>query len=192
VRSYRQIRAGAKRRLNRYRVISQLPKRAVGAEVGTWKGDFSALLLKLNRPKTLYLIDPWAYREDPGYERAMYGGRIEGQAGMDAIYQSVCERFQPQEGRVVVLRKSSTDAAKHLAPSTLDWVYIDGDHTYEAVRADLEAFRRVVRPGGLIAGDDYGMKGGWWAGGVAKAVDEFAETVRKKPLIYGTQFLFRL
>lgn len=187
MRSYRQIGAGAKRRLNRYRVVSELPKRAVGAEVGAWKGDFSALLLKLTRPTKLYLIDPWAYRDDPGYEGAMYGGKIAGQAGMDAIYQSVCERFQRQEDKVVVLRKTSTDAAAELAPASLDWVYIDGDHTYEAVKADLEAYGQIVRPGGVIAGDDYGMHG-WWTSG---AVDEFAETVGKKPLIYGNQFLFR-
>lgn len=120
MRSSRQIRAGAKRRLNRYRVVSELPKRAVGAEVGAWKGDFSSLLLKLTRPTKLYLVDPWAYRNDPGYEGAMYGGKSAGQAGMDAIYQSVCERFQRQEGRVVVLRKTSTDAAAQMAPESLD------------------------------------------------------------------------
>jgi hypothetical protein len=191
MRSYKQIRSGVKRRLNRYRLVSQLPKRAVGAEVGTWKGDFSALLLRLSRPKTLYLIDPWAYRDDPGYEGAMYGGRIAGQSGMDAIYDSVRERFQRQEGRVIVLRETSTDAAEQLAPDSLDWVYIDGDHNYESVKADLAAYHRLVRPGGVIAGDDYAMNG-WWASGVVNAVDEFAETVGKKPLLYGNQFLFRL
>lgn len=47
-----------------------------------------------------------------------------------------------------------------------------------------------MRPGGVLAGDDYGMQG-WWASGVIRAVDEFAETVGKKPVIYGNQFLFR-
>ena len=55
----------------------------------------------------------------------------------------------------------------------------------------MEAYRQIVRPGGVIAGDDYAITG-WWASGVVRAVDEFAETVGKKPLIYGNQFLFRL
>jgi len=191
MRSYKAIRAGAKRRLNRYRLVAELPKRAVGAEVGVWKGDFSAVLLRLTRPEKLYLIDPWAYREEAGYERAMYGGKSDGQDGMDAIYRSVSERFQRRDGKVVVLRAGSVDAAGQLAADSLDWVYIDGDHMYEAVKADLEAFHRVVRPGGVIAGDDYG-KGGWWSGGVAQAVDEFAQTIGTQPTIYGNQFRFRL
>lgn len=190
--SYKQLRAGAKRRLIRRRLISHLPKRGVGAEVGTWKGDFSEQILKQRKPKLLYLIDPWAYRDDPRYERAWYGGGVAGQADMDAIYRSVSERFEKQQerGQVVIWRKSSTEAAESLTDRQLDWVYIDGDHTYEAVKADLEAFRRVVVPGGVIAGDDYGTNG-WWSNGVTKAVDEFAASVGQ-PKILGNQFLFQL
>jgi hypothetical protein len=180
------------RKLTRRRLLSSLPKRGIGAEVGTWKGDFSAQILKQSKPKLLYLIDPWAHRDDPGYEGAWYGGRVAGQAGMDAIHRSVQERFEKQvrRGQVVILRKSSLEAAASLADQPLDWVYIDGDHTYEAVKADLEAFRRVVRPGGVIAGDDYGVEG-WWSDGVTKAVDEFAATAGQ-PEIFENQFLFQL
>jgi hypothetical protein len=180
------------RKLSRRKLISGLPKRGVGAEVGTWKGDFSAQILKQNKPKLLYLIDPWAYRDDPGYERAWYGGRVTGQADMDAIYRSVQERFEKQtrRGKVVILRKGSIEAAESLADRPLDWVYIDGDHTYEAAKADLEAFHRIIGPGGVIAGDDYGVEG-WWSDGVTKAVDEFAASVGQ-PEIFENQFLFRL
>ncbi len=190
MRTNRQLRAMRIR--SRRRLISSFPKRGIGAEVGAWKGDFSAQVLKQSKPKLLYLIDPWAHRDDPSYERAWYGGRVTGQAGMDAIYQSVLERFEKQarRGQVVILRKSSVEAAESLADRPLDWVYIDGDHTYEAVKADLEAFRRVIRPGGVIAGDDYGVEG-WWSNGVTKAVDEFASSVGQ-PEIFENQFLFRL
>lgn len=176
----------------RRRLISGLPKRGIGAEVGTWKGDFSEQLLKQSKPKLLYLIDPWAHRDDPGYEGAWYGGRVDGQAEMDAIYRSVSERFEKQvkRGEVVILRQGSVEAAESLADRPLDWVYIDGDHTYEAVKADLEAFHRVIGPGGVIAGDDYGVEG-WWSDGVTKAVDEFAASVGK-PQIFENQFLFQL
>lgn len=180
------------RRQTRRKLIARLPKRGIGAEVGTWKGDFSAQILKQNKPKLLYLIDPWVHRDDPGYEGAWYGGRVGGQAEMDAIHRSVLERFEKQErrGQVEVLRKGSVEAAESLADRPLDWVYIDGDHTYEAVKADLEAFRSIIRPGGMIAGDDYGVEG-WWSNGVTKAVDEFAASVGQ-PEIFENQFLFQL
>ena len=56
-------------------------------------------------------------------------------------------------------------------PSSLDWIYIDGDHTYDAARADLDAAMRVVKPGGLICADDYRL-GKWWGDGVVRAVNE--------------------
>jgi hypothetical protein len=49
---------------------------------------------------------------------------------------------------------------------------VDGDHLYEAVRADLELFDPKLKTDGLLAGDDYGMPG-WWDDGVTRAVDEF-------------------
>jgi SAM-dependent methyltransferase len=177
---------------NRHVLISKLPQGGMGAEVGTWKGDFSAQLLEYSKPKLLYLIDPWTYRGDPEYEHAMYGPESGGQADMDEIYGSVLIRFRTQtkSGSVVVWRKSSNEGARDLPDGSLDWVYIDGDHTYAAVKADLEAFRRVVKPRGVISGDDYDDDG-WWADGVTKAVDEFADVVGR-PEIIGNQFIFHL
>ena len=45
-----------------------------------------------------------------------------------------------------------------------DWIYVDGNHLYEFVRADLELSLRKARRGGFITGDDY-QDGGWWAVG---------------------------
>ena len=36
----------------------------------------------------------------------------------------------------------------------LDFLFIDGDHSYEGVRQDFESYRSLVRPGGLIAFHD--------------------------------------
>ncbi len=71
-------------------------------------------------------------------------------------------------------RCPSAEAAALFPDDYFDWIYVDGDHVYEAVRADLELFDPKVRPGGLIAGDDYGQAG-WWKDGVTRAVDEFVE-----------------
>ncbi|NIL95924.1 MAG: hypothetical protein GTO62_01975, partial [Planctomycetales bacterium] len=56
-----------------------------------------------------------------------------------------------------------------------DWVYIDANHTYEGVLADLEASLPKVRPGGLICGHDYTDTPAWQAAnfGVVQAVHEF-------------------
>jgi hypothetical protein len=184
-----RLSAEVPRRLERRRLLARLPKNAVCAEIGTWRGDFAQRILRSRRPRTLHLIDPWEYRDEDAYSSALFGGGAdEGQGEMDAIYHSVLERFRDriERGQVQVRRSRSVDAAAAFADGSLDWVYIDGDHTYEAVKADLEAYHRTVRPGGLLAGDDYGLPG-WWGDGVTRAVDEFAANAQLT--IIGTQFL---
>jgi SAM-dependent methyltransferase len=179
------------RRLERRRLLAQLPRGAVCAEIGTWRGDFAERILESRRPRVLHLIDPWEHRQEDAYERAMFGGGThDGQAEMDEIHRSVRERFRSniERGQVHVQRSRSLDAAASFADGSLDWVYIDGDHTYEAVKADLDAYYRAVKPGGFLAGDDYGVPG-WWDDGVTRAVDEFAAKASLR--IIGTQFLLQ-
>jgi hypothetical protein len=186
-----RVRTGLARRLERVRLLARLPSGAVCAEIGTWRGDFARWILMGRRPKLLYLVDPWEYRSEGAYERARFGGRTnDGQAEMDAMHSDVLRRFRKhiQRGQVQVRRSRSAEAAGSFAADTLDWVYIDGDHTYEGVMADLEAYFPTVKPGGCIAGDDYGHAG-WWEDGVTRAVDEFAS--RGELTVIGSQFLLR-
>jgi hypothetical protein len=182
-----------RRELQRRRLLAQLPTDAVCAEIGTWRGDFAATILDSRRPRRLYLVDPWEYRTEAGYERAIYGGRkANGQQLMDATYERVLARFRApiDGGQVVVQRSRSLDAAAAFDDESLDWVYIDADHSYEGVKNDLDAYFRTVKPGGFIAGDDYGQVGSWFEDGVTRAVDEFAGRCADMRVI-GTQFLLK-
>jgi predicted O-methyltransferase YrrM len=69
----------------------------------------------------------------------------------------VTDRFAKEiaAGVVQVHHGDSVAVLDAMSPGSLDWVYIDGDHTYEGVARDLAAARRVVAPGGLILLNDY-------------------------------------
>ena len=71
---------------------------------------------------------------------------------------------------------------KSFADESLDFIYIDGDHSYKAVKADFEAWWPKIRPGGYVFGDDYGSKG---SSGVKPAIDQFARKVGVKVNIIG-------
>jgi predicted O-methyltransferase YrrM len=187
----RRLRA-RRRGSERAQLLARLPKNGVVAEVGTWRGDFAAVILNSSRPARLYLIDPWEHRSEEKYQQASYGGRREGQQEMDAIHDGVLERFSSEieSGRVVIRRARSLEAAGSLSPQSLDWVYIDADHSYEGVRDDLESYFPLVKPGGFLAGDDYGHVGSWFGEGVTRAVDEFSGRCAELTII-GTQFLLR-
>ncbi|MGO8904810.1 MAG: class I SAM-dependent methyltransferase [Solirubrobacteraceae bacterium] len=161
-------------------MASKLPKRGVGAEIGVETGNFSAHLLRLARPTRLHLIDPWEQKP---------GGRGRARPGGDALHDRVCRRFAAkiQRGTIVVHRCRSAEAAAALEP--LDWVYIDGNHTYQNVKEDLEGYYALLTPGGIMAGDDYGMLGYRWGDGVREAVDEFVHSHGCSLTVIGHQFV---
>ena len=73
------------------------------------------------------------------------------------------------QGYVSFMRSPSVAAARAYVPYA-DFVYVDADHSFESVLADLKAWYPHVRPsGGVLAGDDYAMEG------VHAAWNEFAD-----------------
>lgn len=173
-------------------LLRRMPTNSVCAEIGAWKGDFSARILKIVQPARLHLVDPWKYEDSATYEHAWYGGSVgSNQAHMDRVHNSVVARFRKQidAGVVVVHRSSSTGASAGFPDEYFDWVYIDGNHLYECVKADLNNFYPKVKYGGFITGDDYDRKG-WWDDGVTKAVDEFRDRC-KTVLIQSSQFVLQ-
>jgi hypothetical protein len=185
----------ARHRQERARLLRRLPKRSVGVEIGVWAGDLSAAILRAVRPTRLHLLDPWAFAPDERYEQAWYGGaRAGSQVEMDQVYERVLQRFDTEiaDGAVVIHRSTSAEAAAEFEDASLDWVYVDGNHLYEYVQTDLALFAPKVRPGGLLAGDDYGAAG-WWDDGVRRAVDRFLVTHAGayEPVFLRDQFLLR-
>lgn len=158
----------------------RIPTNSIGAEIGVWRGETSLKFLKRNL-KHLYLVDPWSLSPwfdtlTPAeqketiakYSRVVSGNtREEFQKYYDSVYESVVRKCSGDN--VTILRMSSADFFKQL-DQKLDWIYIDGDHSYEGTLFDLESSIEVVRPGGIIFGDDYGNKKE-----VKQAVDDFIQ-----------------
>ena len=175
-------------------LLKMLPKGSVGAEIGVHKGEFSESLFAIVKPKELHLIDPWKHQSSTTYENAWYGGAAKnGQSEMDERYSSVCSKFESEirANKVKIHRGDSADVLAQFPDNYFDWVYIDGNHLYEYVKTDIQLSFSKTRVGGYITGDDY-TAGGWWKGGVKKAVDEFAAAESAQLVgIRDGQFVFR-
>ena len=130
------------------------------AEVGVFRGQFSKRLLDNSKLSVLYCIDSW----EQGQQRARQT------AGEN--YQEARKVLRYYGDRVEIMKMSSMSAAQRFKPGFFDFVYLDADHEYGAVKADLFAWWPLVRSGGCFAGHDYKdqPKGGKL---VKKAVDEF-------------------
>lgn len=70
---------------------------------------------------------------------------------------------------IVPVRGFSTDVVEQvrkIAPS-IDLLFVDGDHSYEGVKADWEAYKDFLKPGSIVVFHDHG-----WAEGVKRVVSE--------------------
>lgn len=177
----------------RERLLNKMPQRAVVAEIGVHRGDYSEEILLYTRPLKLHLIDPWMHTDDERYEEAWYGGGAAGgQQAMENRFTLVQRRFKKEvdSGRVELHRSPSAAAVGHFRDCYFDWIYIDGNHLYDYVKEDLELYYPKVRAGGYVTGDDYGVVG-WWDNGVTKAVDEFVSAHGLTLEVFASQFIIR-
>lgn len=134
-----------------------------GAEVGVAFGGHSEAILQKTKVEKLYGVDP--YRHESGYDDAMNLPQKE----FDELFRFTVKRLAVFGGRYQHVRKPSKEAAAGI-PGLLDFVYLDGDHSYKGVMEDLCAWFSKIRDGGIIGGHDYGHM---THPGVKKAVDEF-------------------
>ena len=171
--------------MKRRPVLDLIEPDFICAEIGVWRGYLSQHILKKS-PKQLYLIDPWVSQN--------YAGRwynIE-QDRMDEIYHEVVDKFKDC-ANVDIIRDYSLNA--EFTDGSLNWVYIDGDHSYLNVLEDLRHYYPLIKNGGFLCGDDYG----WYDkhhedkpelfGGPQRAVDEFTNEHNLSLTIDGNQFI---
>jgi len=157
------------------------------AEVGVWSGEFSSKILE-RKPSKLHLIDPW--KSQNVIER-LYSVD---QEKMDKVYARVLNKFS-KVNNVEFHKQFSTDVS--FPKEYFDWVYIDGDHSYDAVKKDLSFYYPLIKKGGYLCGDDYGLwsnkpKEGFGSdggGGPKLAVDEFVKNNNLKLEVSYAQFV---
>ncbi|MGI9407860.1 MAG: class I SAM-dependent methyltransferase [Hyphomicrobiaceae bacterium] len=113
---------------SRGRLLEHLPANGVGCEVGTYKGDFAREIMKRCRPRELHLIDiDYTHFNDEG------------------LLDPCVTRH---EGH-------SVDQLSGFSDEFFDWIYIDGDHSYESVLADARTSAPKIKPGGYIVFNDF-------------------------------------
>lgn len=140
--------------VSRGTLLRFLPKGGEVAEIGVARGDFSREILAAAAPQCLHLVDPWEHQTRGDYAKDVNNVSDTDQ---EARFESVLQRFGDQisTGAVRVHRDYSEDAAIFFTDAQLDWIYVDGMHTAEAVYQDLAVYRHKVKPDGFIVGHDY-------------------------------------
>ena len=90
----------------------------------------------------------------PQYPQTKQGSPSTSQALQYELYNNVVSKFSTNS-EVQIIREKSAVAAELILDNSLDWVYIDGDHTYNGVSKDFMNYSPFVKSNGLIVFDDY-------------------------------------
>lgn len=143
-------------------LIAILKPRTI-VEIGVAYGYHAQHILRSN-PKVKYFgIDPFI----SGYDSSDLFDRDVGElfktdpaAGMERLYSAVSMGLEREFGsRAEILRMSSISAEKEFEDESVDLVFVDGDHRFEAVEKDLAEWWPKIRSGGILVGDDYKWDG---------------------------------
>ncbi len=127
-------------------------------EVGVWKGELSRMLYKV--ADKLVLVDPWSVKwnsffwpviNDGEIYACTMGEKLKTQEELDIMFGET----QNSMPSAIVLREASLTASTKCTDGYFDFVFIDAIHTYEHCKEDILAWMPKIRPGGMIAGDDY-------------------------------------
>lgn len=119
-------------------------------EIGSWLGYSATRIGGICREHSgaLTCVDTWQGSESTSALAAL--------ARENDIYQLFLENIERAglTPTVRAMRIDSAHAADALRGEEFDLVFIDGDHVYEAVRADIERFAPLVKAGGILCGHD--------------------------------------
>ena len=108
-------------------------KRSV-AEIGVWHGVTTCrLLAAMDRKGTLYAVDPYPT----------------GRLGISFQRRIARREIGKHPGNVVWLRMTGVEAAGRV--DAVDFIFIDGDHSFDGIRGDWEAWKEKIVPGGIVA-----------------------------------------
>ena len=138
-------------------------------EIGVRAGNNLSQIITGSRPSKFVGIDSWNSSDIPSQNDAGYS-----QVKQDQLEYQVRNKFAKYGDRGRIIRGYSFEVSKQFPDGYFDYIYIDADHSYEAVKQDLEDWYPKVRVGGILAGHDYVDRHSKHVKyGVIKAVDEF-------------------
>ena len=133
----------------------------VGSYLGASAGFLAAATRELGGGSRVHCVDTWKNQ-----------GMTEGPRD---TWETFCQNTLPYADQIVAHRGLSVDIARSFE-ERIDLLFLDGDHSYEGCRADIEAWLPHLTNGGVLVMHDIG-----WAEGVQRVVRELVRNRESQP-----------
>lgn len=124
---------------------------SVFVEIGAWKGKSTAFMAVeiLNSGKNIefHTVDTFKGSDTEAQQSQIRDGLN--------VFETFQKNLSPVLEHINVHVGDSVQVCKEFDNQSVDFVFIDGNHLYPYVKADIEAWLPKVKPGGFIGGDDF-------------------------------------
>lgn len=152
--------------------VEKAPDKGIFVEVGTWVGRslvfLATTVINSNKDIIVYGIDDFS--GSPG-EISIFNAksfplqRVESD-GSEKIKEEFLKNIEPVFAVVRPIFKKSVDVATMFDDESIDFCFIDSDHSYESIKKEIDTWYPKIKPGGMIGGHDLQLEP------VARAVTE--------------------
>ncbi len=120
------------------------------AEVGVYEGQFAEYMLReCDKIQNYYMLDPWRHLDE--WNKPL--NRSDDQ--FIQVKARALSKTEFAAKRRTILQGLTSEVADGIPDHSLDFAYIDGDHTLRGITIDLNRLWPKVRDGGILAGDDF-------------------------------------
>ena len=134
---------------------------AIFAEIGSWKGQSTVYMaeeiIKYKKNIKFYAIDTFEGTEN------------EKETHCKNLYDVYLENIEPVKDYISTIKGNSAEVFKQFEDESIDFLFIDGDHTFKGCYADIKNWFPKIKKDGIIAGHDYAEP----TCGVKMAVDSY-------------------
>jgi hypothetical protein len=128
-------------------LINNLPSNIIMIEIGSYCGESTEIFLQSGKIKMIYCIDPWETDYDDNDDASKSNMKL-----AESIFDNkIINRFN----QTVKIKLPSNIAKNLFDDASVDFVYIDGNHTYQYVKDDLINYLPKIKNGGFIGGHDF-------------------------------------
>lgn len=142
--------------------IKNLGQNLIGCEIGVRQGySMRYLFDHIDELSYMYGIDPWVPYND-------WSGEVTKEL-VDQWKKDAYQILAQYKSKIKIAQMTSEKASRYITPRSLDFIFIDGDHTYENVLRDLKLYYPKMKNGAIFGGHDYSLKS------VRMAVDNFRQ-----------------
>ena len=178
-----------------FQLAADAPSGAQVVEVGSWMGASTCFLAAglQGAGARVFAVDNFRGLSTCGEDSAWYSRHFR-RLGADSTLPIFNANFSAlglaERAEPVVSDSLAAADAMAARRGSIDLIFIDGDHSYEACKADIEAWAPYARRGGVMAFHDFGSR----AEGVTRAIFEEIRAGRFAEIIgvAGTIIAFRM